>query len=188
MVDKKNILIIGKRIYLKILVPADAGSAYLRWLRDPLVTEYLECRLQKHTLDSVKRFVNDAYKSNRDYLFGIYVKDNNEHIGNIKIGNINPFHRYGDIGIMIGDKKSWGKGFGSEALDLVQRFAFEKLKLHKVFAGIYSGNKGSYKTFIKCGFRKAGCLLNHRRCGNKYVDEIIVEKKKGQLKCRRKRN
>ena len=62
---------------------------------------------------------------------GIFLKENNTHIGNIKIGNINHFHGYGDLGFLIG-KDHWNKGYGTESIKLATNYAFNQLKLHKV--------------------------------------------------------
>jgi RimJ/RimL family protein N-acetyltransferase len=48
--------------------------------------------------------------------------------------------------------------------------------LRKLFAGIYDGNVGSLRAFLKCGFSKVGVLKEHRICGGTYVDELIVER------------
>ena len=109
-------------------------------------------------------------------FFAIILNEGVRHIGNIKLGPINPFHRYGDIGIIIGDKKSWGKGFAKEAIALLMDTAFKKLKLHKVTAGCYAPNKGSQKAFLANGFRVAGIRKNQYRSGNGYCNEILLEK------------
>ena len=116
------------------------------------------------------------YKSKNNFLFGIFLKENNEHIGNIKIGNINSFHRFADLGIMIGKKELWGKGYATEAIKLATRFAFRKLNLHKLTAGMYAPNKGSHKAFLKCGYVDAGRLRKHRSFNKRYVDNLVVEK------------
>lgn len=174
MVNKLKIK--GKRIYLRLLCPNDASKEYLKWLKDPSINQYLESRFNSYTLNLIKNYIRATNKNNSNFLFGIFLNSNNEHIGNIKIGNINSFHRFADLGIMIGKKELWGKGYGTEAIKLATRFAFRKLKLHKLFAGIYANNKGSYKAFFKCGYILAGRLRKHRNFNKRYVDDIIVEK------------
>ncbi len=176
MIRKDRLKIKGERIYLRLLHHGDASKDYLNWLKDPLINKFLECRRERYSLKKIKVFIEKARKSKNNFLFGIFLNNNGEHIGNVKIGNINSFHRFADLGILIGKKEFWGKGYGTETIRLVTRFAFRKLKLHKIFAGIYANNKGSYKAFIKCGYKKAGILKKHRYFNKAYVDELIVER------------
>lgn len=176
MINKNNLKIESKRIYLRLLHPNDASREYLNWLKDLKVTRFMECRYYRYSFKELMTYIRNMHRSNNNFLFGIFLKDNREHIGNVKIGNINVLHRFADLGIMIGKKECWGKGYGSEAIKLITMFAFNKLRLHKLFAGIYANNKGSYKAFLKCGYSDAGRLRKHRKFNKTYVDEIIVEK------------
>jgi RimJ/RimL family protein N-acetyltransferase len=175
---KKNRRIYGKNIFLRLLTPKDADQRYLGWLKDKEVTQFLECRWYKYTLKSLRKFVRHANRAKgpRDWLFGIFIKQTGGYIGNIKVGSINTIHKFGEIGLMIGDKKSWGKGYGTEAIRLATDFAFSDLKLNKLITGIYINNIGSYKAFMKAGYREVGKLEKHKLYKGKYIDEIFVEK------------
>ena len=63
-------------------------------------------------------FIHNQYNSPNNILFGIFVKDTNEHIGNIKIGPINFTYLRTELGIIIGEKNFWKKGFASESLSI----------------------------------------------------------------------
>lgn len=168
------------RITLKRLTPQDVTQAYVDWMNDEEAVQYLESRYNKHSIDDVKEYVAQVSNSKDHYLFGIFCRENNLHIGNIKIGSINHFHGFADVGLIIGNKGMWGKGIATEAIALVTDYAFNGLKLNKLIAGIYANNIGSYKAFIKCGWKDAALLKKHRLFKNEYVDEIIVEKIKGE--------
>jgi RimJ/RimL family protein N-acetyltransferase len=98
------------------------------------------------------------------------------HVGNIKLGNINWTHSYGDIGLIIGQKDYFGLGIATESISLVTEFAFRHLGLHKVWCGIYKPNIGSIKAFQKAGFEiyaeePCKCLFE-----GKYVNCIYLHK------------
>jgi ribosomal-protein-alanine N-acetyltransferase len=166
----------GNEIYLKLLLPEDVSENYYNWMNDEEITRFLESRWSVFSMDDLKKYVQAMNSSQSGFLFGIFLTKTNEHIGNIKIGNINPVHRYGDLGLIIGIKKVWGKGYGTEAVKLATDFAFKELNLNKLIAGIYEGNTGSYRAFIKAGYQDAGRLKKHRFYNGEYVDEILVEK------------
>ena len=124
----------GDRIYLRRLTEDDASEDYVRWMNDPEVNQYLESRFCTHTIESTKAFIRSVTNDN-NYQFGIFIKETGKHIGNIKIGSINHYHRYADIGFLIGEKTYWGKGIATEAIKLATDFAFKSLKLHKLWGG-----------------------------------------------------
>ncbi len=168
--------IVGKSIYLRILSSEDVGDNYVEWMRDEEVTRFLESRWKTYTLEDLKGYVKIINKSHTDFLFGIFLRENNEHIGNIKIGGINQKHHHGNVGIMIGDKNSWGKNYAKESIQLVTKYAFEELNLNKLIAGIYGNNIGCYKAFLKAGYNEAGRLKRHMFYKGEFVDKILVEK------------
>ena len=114
-------------------------------------------------------------ESENNILFAIIDKSSNTHIGNIKLGDIHPVHKYADIGLIIGNKNYWGKGIGTEAIKLVSQYAFENLNLMKVIAGIYENNVGSIKAFKKCGFKEAYVKKDTYFFENKFIDAIYFE-------------
>ncbi len=163
------------RLILKPLLEDSLSEQYLVWMNDPGVVKYTESRWTKYTMSDLKSFVQDMNKSQKDYLFGIFIAENNFHIGNIKIGNINTQHSYAELGIIIGIKEEWGKGYASEALKLAIEYAFDQLKLYKLIADVYENNIGSIKALQKVGFRECGRYADHCRFADDRVDYLLFE-------------
>ncbi len=170
-----NKIIEGERIFLRRLTEEDASEDYVRWMNDPEINQYLESRFYTQTIESTKAFIRSVTNDN-NYQFGIFIKETGKHIGNIKVGGINHYHRYADIGFLIGEKSFWGKGIATEAIKLVTDFAFNALKLHKVWGGAYSPNMGSVKAFLKNGYEQEGVKKNQYLCHGEYVDDILFGK------------
>jgi RimJ/RimL family protein N-acetyltransferase len=162
----------GEHIQLKTLTPAMVTQKYVNWMNDPIVTQYTESRFARHTMESVKGYVKAISGSSQDYFYGIYTS---EHIGNIKL-HVNEHHNLGDIGIIIGDKQQWGKGYATEAIKLLTEHGFDKIGLHKISAGIYANNTGSVKAFKAAGYEEDGRHKQTYLSNGEYVDEIIVSK------------
>ncbi len=166
----------GGRIYLKSLSFDNVTHNYVDWMNDEETNQFLESRFKTWTADDIMEYVKSINESPDNFLFGIFLIENHEHIGNIKIGNINRIHKFADIGLILGNKGEWGKGYGTEAVMLASKHAFEAFGLNKLVAGMYANNIGSYKLFIRAGYSEAGRLKNHRFCKEHYVDEILVER------------
>lgn len=161
-------------VRFNLLSPDDVGENYVRWMNDPEVTRYLECRFRAYSRDDLLDFVRSVSSSGRDFLFGIFHGDT--HIGNIKIGSVDWKHRYGDLGLVIGVKEYWGRGIATRAILFCCSYAHRELGLRKLVAGIYDGNHGSLGAFRKAGFRQVGILKAHRLLDGDYVDEFLMEK------------
>jgi len=165
----------GQNISLKSLVPDEVDQYYADWLNDPEVVKYLESRWNTYHLSDVKNYIQTINNSDKDYLLGIFLKGENRHIGNIKIGGIDPIHRFANVGLIIGEKKCWGKGYGTEAISLATQIAFYKLNLNCLIAGIYSSNLSSYRAFLKAGWKEVGRFKKYRFFEGEYIDQINVQ-------------
>ncbi len=164
----------GEWIYLREVRLADVNENYYRWMNDPDITRCLESRFCPNSLEGLREYVSSK-QGDRDNLFlAIVLKEGDRHIGNIKLGPINWIHRFADVGILIGEKDCWGKGYATEAIRLVVDHAFRALNLHKLTAGCYDVNQGSANAFQNAGFVVEGIRKAHFCCGGKYVDGILL--------------
>jgi len=134
----------------------DISKKYIEWLNDKEVNQYLETRFQVQNNQSCLEFVKRMQEDANEELFAIYTNNNNEHIGNCKLGAINKFHHTAEISFFIGSKSFWGAGYATEVVSHVVQYGFENLGLEKITAGCYESNKGSKKVLIKAGFEVEG--------------------------------
>ncbi len=146
----------SQRLTLRLVTEADCGPVYVGWLADPEVNRYLETRFTTHSETDIRAFVRDQLAHSHSWLFAMVLTAGKQHVGNIKIGPINPHHKYADVSYFIGDRSCWGQGLATEAIGLVTRIGFERLELNRLQAGVYSGNVASAKALIKNGFQKEG--------------------------------
>ncbi len=164
----------GNILNLRKLTKEDLTDRYLGWLNDRETVEFLESGRSPVSMDELEKFYTKITGAEDDVIFAIVDKSTGTHIGNIKIGNINRVHRYADMGILIGEKEFWGKGYGSEAIDLVLEYAFNNLNLNKVILGIYADNTRAVKLYEKVGFNKEGTIRNLLFREGKYHDKILM--------------
>ena len=161
----KNIKIIGKTYYLRPLIIDDISEKYIGWLNNIEVNSFLEVRNVTQTYHSVKTYVKSFYDASNKYLWGIYTR-NNKHIGTVNI--VIDEGQTAEIGLMVGDRKYWGKGASDESIGLVLDFAFDTMNLQKASGGCYATNIGMVFTFKKLGFTRDktlkidSCLLSEK--------------------------
>ena len=164
----------GSRIYLRGVCPDDVDARYHRWMNDPEVTRFLESRFVPKTQSELRDFVVDLIGSVHAVFLAIVLKENGTHIGNIKLGNIDWIHRFADVGLLIGEKDCWAKGYATEAIKLATEYAFGTLNLGRLTAGVYSANTGSLRAFEKAGWEREGVQKLHYFCEGGYVDRILM--------------
>ena len=166
----------GQRVYLRPVTASDANERYLSWLLDEEVTRYLELGYRENTLetlrDDIRRFNSDPGRIFR----AIIAVEGDLHIGNIKIERIDKVHRFGELGLMIGDKRFWRRGYGTEAIRLMCNLAFEEYGLRRVTATYFADNVASQLAFQRLGFQVEGVYKGHRwsRHIKQWVDEFHV--------------
>jgi diamine N-acetyltransferase len=95
-------------------------------------------------------------------------------IGSIDLFEFEPAHLRAGVGILIHEGFR-GKGYASEALDLLINYTFETLQLHQLFTNISSDNKDSIRLFESKGFQFIGIKKEWNRIRNKWQDESMFQ-------------
>ena len=128
------------------------------WLRDPEVVRYSEQRHKEHTLSTQLRYVT----SFKGFLWGIYELRNHIHIGNLSAA-LDGENNIADVGILIGDKNYWQKGYGLEAWKTACSWLLDGDggRIRKLEAGCMANNIGMRRILDKSGFKLEGERLNH---------------------------
>lgn len=162
------------RVFLRLLEEQDVNEKYLSWFKNNGVTKFLEVESNSLTIKTVKDYLKQGLNTKSYFMYAICLKENDKHIGNLKIGPINYKHGYSDFVTVIGDKTQWGKGLATEAIQLGIKLAFEKYNIRKLSAGIYSENIGSIKAYAEAGFRIEGTLKDQYVVNNEYQDRVMV--------------
>lgn len=137
-----------------------SSKQYVNWLNDFEVYKYLETG-GDYTLEKLENYLKEV-AAKEDLLFwAIHLKENNKHIGNIKIDPINRHHGWGEYGILMGDRTEWGKGYAAEASKTIIDFCFKTEGLRKIILGVVEDNTAAVKLYEKLGFQIEGIYKNH---------------------------
>jgi len=101
-----------------------------------------------------KQFEN-GFKPER-YSFAVRTLDGDKLIGFFGMW-VDLIHSEAWVGIGIGEREFWGKGYGTEMMRLCLQYAFTELNVHRVSLGLHSYNPRALKSYEKAGFRLEGC-------------------------------
>lgn len=170
-----------KRLVLEPFCEKYLTQEYVDWLNDEEVVRYSRQRHYKHTVESCRKYTQ-SFKGTSNHIWAILaVGDDLGHIGNIN-AYVDEKNRIADVGILIGKKELWGKGYGSEAWAGVCNYLLNVLKLRKVTGGAISTNKVMLRLMQKAGMVEDGCRTRHYLWEGNEVDMIHMaifrEKKK----------
>ena len=147
----KTVTLESKRLVLRPLTLNHLSLEYVDWMNDIDVYRYLESG-GNYTVAKLESFLKEQDKK-KILFWAIHLKENNKHIGNIKIDPIDKGENSGEYGIMMGDKSQWGKGYAKEASLCVIKFCFEKLRLSQITLGVVEKNIAALALYEKIGFK-----------------------------------
>ena len=158
-------------INLKPLQPSNKSPFYL-WLNDKDVIRYSLSLFQKTN----KRKEIDAWFSGllKDKGLNLGVYNDNTFIGYAGICNISSANNSGEYFIFIGDKDSWGKGFGTEISRQILDIGFKDYGLNRIMLTVFGLNIGGIKAYEKASFKYEGRLKQACLRDGKYHDKIIM--------------
>jgi RimJ/RimL family protein N-acetyltransferase len=152
----------GHQVRLRPLDERDV-ELLARWFGDPEVrhwTHLSEDPPSAQTLESHRERYHRMRADPRQLRFCIETLDGHP-IGDLGLVDIHP-HGRAELGITIGDKAYWSRGYGVDAIRTALRYAFGQLGCRRVYLITDEDNRRAHRCFAKCGFVHEGLLRAHR--------------------------
>jgi len=149
-------MIIGTKIKLRDKRLADALDDYT-WRTDSGLaqldaTPLLTTTFPRYLLDYASEL---RYPALTRQSFAVETLDG-KHIGNCACYNINDTKGEAELGIMIGNRDYWDKGYGTDAVTALLSYIFRQTKLNRIRLKTLKSNRRAQKCFEKCGFTSYG--------------------------------
>lgn len=107
-------------------------------------------------------------KSSVDFI----IEADGKAIGELGLFNPDTVARTVELGITIGDKAYWGRGYGTDAVRLVTDYAFRMRNIRKVHLNVLAPNARAIGAYTKAGFVEEGRLREHVWSDGGYVDLV----------------
>ncbi len=163
--------ICGKKCFLSPIDVADY-QLYAKWANDYEIVRFLPHWYFVINSDRQKEFLD---KKSKEHNYSIIDLKSDQLIGSIGFNSIDNIHRNAEIGITIGNKDFWKKGYASEAIQLLTGYGFNSLNLNSIKLEVYSTNKAAIDCYLSNGFKQAGSLRQSIYFEGKYIDLIIMD-------------
>lgn len=164
-------VILGRRVVLRRHRP-DNIRAFVRWYSDPEVARLTRYQPTALSADEIQRFFYSRILGTDFLAMAIHVRESDRLIGTCAFSQLD-----GDNGsvlfhITIGEADAWGKGYGTEATELMLAHAFTRLPLHRVALTVFDFNTRAIRAYEKCGFVVEGRSREAIFRDGRYWDEI----------------
>ena len=157
---------------------ADAETV-AAWFRDSEFQRLLESDAPRlWTIASIRTDITesdgDDKPRDRKFSFVIRTRAGNQLIGFTDLVIDNWPQRNGWIGIGIGPREYWGQGYGTDAMRILQRFAFTELNLERLTLNVFAYNERAQRSYLKAGFQVEGRQRERLRRGSRRHDMIFM--------------
>ncbi|HEY7802484.1 MAG TPA: GNAT family protein [Dehalococcoidia bacterium] len=167
-------MIEGKLVNLRATEMSDAERYHI-WMNDREVTRHLGMRYQISLL-AEEAYLREQASTPLSYAnvhFGIETKDGT-HIGNIAFHETSAEDRRARLGITIGEKAYWSKGYGTDAMLTLFRFGFDEMNLHRIDLTVDAANERARACYRKCGMVEEARLRQERYARGEYSDTLVM--------------
>ncbi len=151
----QNPFLVGERIYLRPLEPAQDHHLYSTWMNDAETRSYFSIYPTSDTRGRER--LEQLYKDGKHIIFGVALKSDNQLIGLVGLKDINTLNQSAEFYNIV-DRRFWGKGYGTEGTKLMLQYGFMELNLNRIQTQDMEENIGGQRADEKAGMRYEGTL------------------------------
>lgn len=154
-----DVVVTGKKVLLRRKRLDDAPLDY-QWRTDPELAALDASRPIRLSYREYLRYHRDELEFPTPWSrkFAIDTRGN-RFIGNCMCYDINTVASEAEVGILLGDKDYWGKGYGTEALNLLVGHIFKATSIKRLYLHTLSWNSRAQQSFAKCGFQELRVVM-----------------------------
>ncbi len=159
----------GERVRLRRPQTSDAQNVF-NWERDDEVWRYDPHRPYSQNMkDFLPTFERNYIRGNGRQFWFIIEDEQQTPIGTITYFNVDQRAGQAEVGLGLGDKTRWGKGYGAEAIATLVQYLFTQPGFVRLYAETALANTPARKAFRKSGFREVGQIFDPRSSGDPWV-------------------
>ena len=163
----------NKRVYLRAFEPDDYKTT-IKWRKDDVIWDMLGGTKYFVSETYEKQWIENTIFNSKDVKLAVCLDENDKHIGNVYMTNINEINRSCVSHVLIGEKEYWGHGYAREALLLAIDYMFNERNIHRIQANVLVSNVASLKMHEKCGYKLEGTLREAVYKNGKYQDQYVL--------------
>ena len=149
----------GELVRFTLEEPETAAKADVRWQRDTefhRLADSNPARLnsEKKIKEWMEKQIEKGFKPEQ-YFFSVRTLAEDKYIGFLGLW-VDLIHREAWVGLGIGERDLWSKGYGTDMMKLCQQYVFAELGMERMSLGLFEYNPRALRSYEKCGFRLEG--------------------------------
>lgn len=146
----------GERVLLREKRLGDAPDDY-RWRREPELSRFDATKPLTVNYNEYLALYRDELLYPSPYRRSLAIEDDaGRHIGNVMYYNIDSLRQEAELGITVGERSYWNRGYGTEAVRLLVEHLLTQVGLRRVHLKTLSWNGRARRSFQKAGFAECG--------------------------------
>ena len=149
----------GELVRFTLEEPETAAKTDVGWQRDSEYQRLLDSDPARlHSEKKIKQWIEKQIESGFEperYFFSVHTLDEDKYIGFLGIW-VDLIHSEAWVGLGIGEREFWSKGYGADMMRLCQRYVFSELAMERLSLGLFEYNPRALQSYKKCGFRLEG--------------------------------
>ena len=165
--------IVGEKVAMGP-IRRDLTHLFQMWSNDFEVRRFMG-PMRPTSLESIEDMYASIRKDENQSYFTVYEKSELRPIGNAGLEGIDHAHGTAEFFIEIGDKESWGKGYGTEVTRLVLEYGFTCLGLHNINLWVFATHERGIRAYQRAGFRMAGRWRQAKRRAGRAYDLLLMD-------------
>lgn len=149
----------GELVRLSAMNAEEAGKAFARWQRDSEFKRLIDSGvMQMPSAKAAQKWLEKELEeqSVNQHWFSIRKLDDDQLLGDIDLYVHNWSARGAFVGLGIGEREFWGRGYGTDVMRVILRYAFTEVNLKRVMLTVFEYNPRAIRSYEKSGFRHEG--------------------------------
>ena len=176
----------GSLVVLRRHVPENV-AAFQRWYADPEVARLARYQDAPMRSDEIDRFFQLRALGHESLTMAIHERDGDRLIGSCAFSQVDGENGSAMFHITIGEKDAWGRGYGTEATQLMLDHAFGTLGLHRIALTVFEFNERAIRAYRRCGFLVEGRARESIWRDGRWWDEVAMSVLASEWRERRER-
>ena len=158
-------------VYLRDLTFDDVEDRY-NWSLDKEVTAYLNVpdKYPPFTREETKQWIEQCINKSNGYEQKAIITEDGLHIGWIDLKRFDQINQHAEVGIAIGNKDYWGKGYGKAAMLKMLAYGFNHFHLNKIWLKVDIDNSKAITSYKSIGFKDEGIMRQDRYRQGIFID------------------
>jgi RimJ/RimL family protein N-acetyltransferase len=168
-------LLTGKLTRLVAAGPDEAGELFATWSRDSEFMQLWDTDAPMvRNAKKAQEWLRKEFEKQDAGNFGFVIQrlENTKNVGMVGLWNALTPHHNAMVSIGIGERELWGKGYGTDAMNIALRFAFQELNLHRVTLHTFAINPRAIRSYEKSGFVREGNMRGAMKRFGERADHV----------------